>query len=720
KQDSAAQVQKTSQYRVWQVVDEGQEPGQRSQEGGHQQEVEIQHQGQQVQHKAHPIHYQDCVSDESGFKPTVAKAGVITCLEAGERRPERVGGVPGEAEPPTPEPLEVEVGGTALLKCGPSHSPGNFSHVDWFSVSAWRGWQGGRVGGCPPPAAPGPSPPLRHPSSGPQGEADSHLPRAQGPGPERTRRVPAPAQPPGQRDYSGPGTRHPPRRARLPVPGQAPSVPGAPHPAPRLQSVPHPCLAGGVGRGKRCGPICPSSPSLVEAPEEPTIQVNPLGISVNSEEPEEVATCVGRNGYPVPQVIWYKNGRPLKEEKKRVHIQSSQIVESSGLYTLQSVLKAQLVKEDKDAQFYCELNYRLPSGNHMKESREVVVPVFYPAEKVWLEVEPVGVLKEGDRVEIRCLADGNPPPHFTISKQNPSTQEMEEKATEDNGVLVLESARKEHSGLYQCQGLDLETMASLPSEQQELLVNYVSDVRVSPAAPESREGGSLALTCEAESNRALEFQWLREKTGQVLEKGPVLRLHNLQRDAGGGYRCVASVPSVPGLNRTQLVRVAIFGSPWMTSKERKMWVKENTVLNLSCEASGHPRPSISWSVDGTAHEQDQDPQSVLSVLNVLVTPELLETGAECVASNFLGRNTTTIFLELDSNRTTGLSTSTVSPYTRANSTSTEKKLPEPESKGVAIVAVTVCVLVLAVLGAVLYFFYKKGKLPCGRSGKQEM
>ncbi|XP_047732772.1 cell surface glycoprotein MUC18 isoform X3 [Prionailurus viverrinus] len=571
----------------------------------------------------------------------------------------RAAGVPGEAEPPTPEPLEVEVGGTALLKCGPSHSPGNFSHVDWFSVHKEK-------------------PTLIFRVRKGQGQSE-----------------------PGEYQH------------RLSLLDRGTTLALA-HVTPHDERI-------FLCQGKR-----PQSQEhriqlhVYKAPEEPTIQVNPLGISVNSEEPEEVATCVGRNGYPVPQVIWYKNGRPLKEEKKRVHIQSSQIVESSGLYTLQSVLKAQLVKEDKDAQFYCELNYRLPSGNHMKESREVVVPVFYPAEKVWLEVEPVGVLKEGDRVEIRCLADGNPPPHFTISKQNPSTQEMEEKATEDNGVLVLESARKEHSGLYQCQGLDLETMASLPSEQQELLVNYVSDVRVSPAAPESREGGSLVLTCEAESNRALEFRWLREKTGQVLEKGPVLRLHNLQRDAGGGYRCVASVPSVPGLNRTQLVRVAIFGSPWMTSKERKMWVKENTVLNLSCEASGHPRPSISWSVDGTAHEQDQDPQSVLSVLNVLVTPELLETGAECVASNFLGRNTTTIFLELDSNRTTGLSTSTVSPYSRANSTSTEKKLPEPESKGVAIVAVTVCVLVLAVLGAVLYFFYKKGKLPCGRSGKQEM
>lgn len=42
---------------------------------------------------------------------------------------------------------------------------------------------------------------------------------------------------------------------------------------------------------------------------------------------------------------------------------------------------------------------------------------------------------------------------------------------EDTGTLVLESAQKEHSGLYQCQGLDLETMASLLSDQQELLVN---------------------------------------------------------------------------------------------------------------------------------------------------------------------------------------------------------------------------------------------------------
>ncbi|XP_045653928.1 cell surface glycoprotein MUC18 isoform X1 [Ursus americanus] len=571
----------------------------------------------------------------------------------------RAAGVPGEAEPPTPELVEVEVGGTALLKCGPSHSQANFSHVDWFSVHKEK-------------------PTLIFRVRKGQGQSE-----------------------PGE------------YQQRLSLQDRGTTL-ALSHVTPHDERV-------FLCQGKR-----PQSQEhriqlrVYKAPEEPTIQVNPLGISVSSKEPVEVATCVGRNGYPVPQVIWYKNGHSLKEEKNRVHIQSSQIAESSGLYTLQSVLKARLVKEDNEARFYCELNYRLPSGNHMKESQEVNVQVFYPAEKVWLEVEPSGPLKEGDRVEIWCLADGNPPPHFTISKQNLRTEEMEEMTPEDNGALVFESARKEHSGLYQCQGLDLETMASLLSDPQELLVNYVSDVRVSPAAPESQEGGSLTLTCEADSNQAVQFQWLREKTGRVLVEGPELRLHGLKREAGGGYRCVASVPSVPGLNRTRLVHVAIFGPPWMTLKERKMWVRENALLNLSCEASGHPRPTISWSVEGTAQERDQDPQSVLSVLSVLVTPELLRTGAECVASNSLGRNTTAIFLELASNRSTGLSTSTVSPSVRANGTSTEKKLPEPESKGVAIVAVTVCVLVLAVLGAVLYFFYKKGKLPCGRSGKQEI
>lgn len=236
-----------------------------------------------------------------------------------------------------------------------------------------------------------------------------------------------------------------------------------------------------------------------------------------------------------------------------VYIQSSQIVESSGLYTLVSVLKAQLVTADKDALFYCELSYRLPSGNHMKESREVSVQVFCESQRgpgPRLVAAPASSpVRDGSGAEGRPLcffAEGRPlcffrpggegvagggargsaegrgprgnqvsggrqPPaplhhqqagaegavlgtwgpqewleahsaHLSPLPQNLSTKEVEEMTPEDNGVLVLESAQKEHSGLYQCQGLDLETMASLLSDQQELLVNC--------EGPGARDGGT--------------------------------------------------------------------------------------------------------------------------------------------------------------------------------------------------------------------------------------
>lgn len=43
-----------------------------------------------------------------------------------------------------------------------------------------------------------------------------------------------------------------------------------------------------------------------------------------------------------------------------------------------------------------------------------------------------------------------------------------------------------------------------------------------------------------------------------------------------------------------------------------------------------------------------------------------------------------------------------------------------DGSGVIIVVIILCLLLLAFLGSVIYFLHKKGKIPCGRSGKQEM
>lgn len=45
--------------------------------------------------------------------------------------------------------------------------------------------------------------------------------------------------------------------------------------------------------------------------------------------------------------------------------------------------------------------------------------------------------------------------------------------------------------------------------------------------------------------------------------------------------------------------------------------------------------------------------------------------------------------------------------------------PPLEGRGVIIAVIIICILLLAILGSVLYFLYKKGKI-CGRSGKQDL
>ncbi|NXI34851.1 MUC18 protein, partial [Galbula dea] len=432
---------------------------------------------------------------------------------------------------------------------------------------------------------------------------------------------------------------------------------------------------------------------IYKVPEVPEITANSGGISVQSSEIPQIAKCVSRNSFPPPNITWHKNGEQL-EESKGAKISLTRTRESSGLYTVTSTLFARVTREDRDSLYYCTVHYRLRGQGHLVESRRVNVTVFYPAEHLNLQVMPSSALvKEGDDVKLVCEADGNPAPVFSFYKieLDNSLQDLSSLADANSGVLNLHDVNKSSSGLYRCQTLDLDDMRQLEKDV-ELVVNYIEGVRVKmePSSP-LREGHSVNLTCDAHSPVALTYQW-RDEKGRKVAEGKQLFLRNLTFETASNFSCKVMAPSVPGLEQSKQVAVTVEGMPRIVAISSPLYVRQDEVVNLTCKAIAFPRPSVQWSVNGTTHEYVED-QHIASNLTVRVSHDLLRAGAMCRVSNEVGAIEEHIQL-LDQKT--------------------------PESKGVIIVAIIVCILVVAVLGSVIYFLHKKGKIPCGRTGKQDI
>ncbi|NWR54545.1 MUC18 protein, partial [Bucorvus abyssinicus] len=432
---------------------------------------------------------------------------------------------------------------------------------------------------------------------------------------------------------------------------------------------------------------------VYKVPEAPVITANPAGISVQSSALSQIAQCVSRNSFPPPNITWHKNGEQL-EENTQVKIPFTRTRESSGLYTVTSTLFAHVTREDRHSLYHCTVHYWLRGRRRAVESQRVNVTVFYPAEHVNLQVMPSSALvKEGDDVKLVCEADGNPAPVFSFYKREleDSWQDLSSLADANSGVLNLRNVNKSSSGLYKCQTLDLDDMRQLEKDV-ELVVNYIEGVHVKmePSSP-LQEGDSVRLSCDAHSPVALNYQWKDAKGRKVME-GNQLFLSNLTFETSSNFSCKVIAPSVPGLEQSKQVAVTVQGKPRIVAISSPLYVRQDEVVNLTCKAIAFPRPSVHWNVNGTAHEYVEN-QHIASNLTVRVNHDLLRAGAMCRVSNALG--VIEQHIQLLDQKTS-------------------------ESKGVIIVAIIVCILVVAVLGSVIYFLHKKGKIPCGRAGKQDI
>ncbi|NWT57669.1 MUC18 protein, partial [Erythrocercus mccallii] len=305
------------------------------------------------------------------------------------------------------------------------------------------------------------------------------------------------------------------------------------------------------------------------------------------------------------------------------------------------------------------------------------------------------LVKEGDNVTLVCEADGNPQPMFIFYKQNlDDWDDLSGLTDAGSGVLNLHEVSKNSTGTYKCQSLDLDDFSQI-EERVDLFVNYIEEVHVK-MEPSSNlhEGDTVTLSCDAYSPVDLTYQW-KDEQGTMMGEGNQLVLRNLTFETPNTFCCKVMAPSVPGLEQSKNLSVAVRGKPRIVAISSPLYVHQDQVINLTCKAIAFPRPTLQWTINGTAHEYT-DNQHITSNLTVRVSHELLREGARCRVSNELGTSEKHIQLHWMDQKSTA------------------------ESQGVIIVAIIVAILVVAVLGAVIYFLHKKGKIPCGRAGKQDI
>ncbi|KAF5898194.1 basal cell adhesion molecule-like isoform X2, partial [Clarias magur] len=441
------------------------------------------------------------------------------------------------------------------------------------------------------------------------------------------------------------------------------------------------------------------------APAKPVVSENNQHIPLTPDTPttHQVGKCTSSNGHPEPRIIWFKDSKPLPDRtdaKEPIYMVPGVVKESSGLFTVTSALYIQPTKADAKSVFHCTVEYSMPNEMIKKENSENFnLTLLYPAENVFFKILNMSQIKEGDDVHMKCETDGNPQPQFEFTRNGHSEQS-------EDGLFIVHNVTRSDSGTYQCEAMDFDAPTAELTKTLDLTVHWLDPVSVVPASPlKVNKGDHIELQCRTKSSAEYTVSWIK-KGNQLSQKG-VLDLHSATLDSAGEYVCIASVPSVPGLQKQANIEVIVSGQPEIDNPKTGTVKKQGDMVTLMCSAQGYPAPQFTWKPSGK-ESLDINGNTFTSTVTLEATAAVLKDGVTCEVNNEHGSDSKKFTVEIQSDNTVD-----------QNNGGPRADTQEGGSKGV-VIAVLVCVLLLLILVAVLYFLSKRGRMACRKKEKKEV
>ncbi|KAG9353052.1 hypothetical protein JZ751_017628 [Albula glossodonta] len=350
----------------------------------------------------------------------------------------------------------------------------------------------------------------------------------------------------------------------------------------------------------------------------PHVQVSPQYLEIREGETMRLYCRAG--GTPSPDLTWKKKGGQLPPQAR---------VERTDIGTL---LIPNIQASDTGTYLCVGTN----SIGSSEAGVEVTVARGDSISSAIMIQPSIASVQEGQTLDLSCIVPGNPPPSVTWQRVGRPLS-FNHKVL--GSQLRILQASEDDSGEYICQvegGPNLKQASvsvSVTSSSSRLQTPIIS---IEPHSTSVRLGESTSFRCRIYSGaQPVRLEW-KMANGRPLPDnvkigpdGSVLTVARSHSRNQGTYRCVASNPF--GITQK---------APKVTVTPRGMVVvKIGEPINLECQATGQPRPSVSW------HRIDNARKTVLNsplpmesnaVMQVLVARSEDSGTYSCTAENSEG------------------------------------------------------------------------------------
>ncbi|NXF12445.1 HMCN1 protein, partial [Smithornis capensis] len=360
---------------------------------------------------------------------------------------------------------------------------------------------------------------------------------------------------------------------------------------------------------------------------------------IGSDSPSEVAVILNREislecrakGFPVPDIHWFKDGKPLFLGDPNVE-----------LLDRDQVLHIKNVRRVDKGRYQCSATN--PAGKQVKEVKLIVhVP---PSIKGGNATTEVSVLLN-NLINLECETKGIPVPTITWYKDgHPVISSPQAVYVERGQFLQVPRAQVSDSAQYTCR---VSNSAGAAEKVYEVDVHVPPVIEGNADTAQSRQvvaGNSLMLECNAAGNPPPLLTWLKDGVPveasdslRVLAGGKRLEIPSVSEADQGQYWCVAT--SVAGEQEIKY-DVQILVPPFVEGGDELLdyIVILHSPLELDCSAAGTPSPTLTWFKDGHPVEEGAGHKILINGQKLVISrAQVSDTGHyKCVAANEAGEH----------------------------------------------------------------------------------